>query len=95
MRSFRNIPAGRTSNTTIMMAKITVFDASGKNNLGQSLDDAEREAGEDRSHDGAHAADHDYGEHDNNEVRPHLRRDIVESAPPSRRQAPASPTPKP
>src|ERR1041384_416766 len=31
--------------------------------FGQSLDHAEREAGDDRSHDRAHAADHDHGEY--------------------------------
>src|ERR1700730_13697160 len=36
--------------------------------LGQSLDDAETEAGQDRAHDRAHAADHYDRKHDDDEV---------------------------
>ena len=61
-----------------MMTKITVLDASGKENLGQSLDHAEPEAGHDRAHDRAHAADHDDREHDDDQFRAHLRRNIVD-----------------
>src|SRR5215211_8984856 len=32
--------------------------------FGKSLDHAERKAGDDRTHDGTHAADHDHREHD-------------------------------
>src|SRR5438477_11156259 len=35
--------------------------------FGQALDHPEREAGDDGTHDGTHAADHDHGEHDDDE----------------------------
>src|SRR4249920_1880636 len=35
--------------------------------FGQALDHPEREAGDDGAHDGTHAADHDHGEHDDDE----------------------------
>src|SRR6476660_8703361 len=46
--------------------------------LRQALDDAEAEAGEDRSHDRAHAADDDDGEHDDDEIGAHQRIDLVD-----------------
>src|SRR5690242_17641231 len=50
----------------------------GEEHLGEALDDTEPEAGEDRPHDRAHAADHDDGEHHDDQVRSHLRADIVD-----------------
>jgi hypothetical protein len=56
-----------------MTTKITVLEASGIEHLGQALDHAEREAGDDRAHDRAHAADHHHREHDDDEVGAHQR----------------------
>src|ERR1700681_2450145 len=39
----------------------------------QSLDHPERKAGDDRSHDGTHAADHHHREHDDDQVGAHQR----------------------
>src|SRR3954452_6128359 len=39
--------------------------------FGQSLDHAERKARDDRAHDGPHAADHHYREHDDDQVGAH------------------------
>src|SRR5438105_10097921 len=50
----------------------------GKEHLGQALDDAEREAGDDRAHDRAHPADHHDGEHDDDEIGAHQRADVVD-----------------
>ncbi len=50
----------------------------GEEHLGQALDQAEREAGDDRSHDRAHAADDHHREHHDDEVRPHLRAHVVD-----------------
>src|SRR6185369_15441427 len=46
--------------------------------LGQALDDAEPEAGQNRSHDRPHAADHDDGEDDDDQVGAHQRVDLVD-----------------
>src|SRR4029453_14346237 len=43
--------------------------------FGQALDHPEREAGDDGAHDGTHAADHDHGKHDDDEVGAHQRAD--------------------
>src|SRR4249920_2924531 len=44
--------------------------------FGQSLNHAERKAGDDRSHDGAHAADHHHREHDDDEISTHQGPDL-------------------
>src|SRR4029077_5670480 len=44
-----------------------------KEHLGEALDHAEAEPGDDRPHDRAHAADHHHGEHHDDQVRSHLR----------------------
>src|SRR5205814_121962 len=46
--------------------------------FGQALDHPEREAGDDGTHDGTHAADYDHGEHDDDEVGAHQRADLVD-----------------
>src|SRR5262245_25639153 len=46
--------------------------------LRQALDHAEAEAGKDRAHDRAHAADHHHCEDDDDQVRSHLRADLVD-----------------
>src|SRR5512142_1038924 len=46
--------------------------------LGEALDDAEPEPGEDRAEDRPHAADHDDGEYDDDEVRAHQRIHLVD-----------------
>src|SRR5262245_66440997 len=41
-------------------------------NLGQAFDEAEPEAGDDRTHDGTHTADHNHREHHDDQVSAHL-----------------------
>src|SRR5258708_32738353 len=50
----------------------------GEVHLRETFDHAQREAGDDRSHDGAHAADHNHCEHDDDQVRAHERTDLVD-----------------
>src|SRR5690349_3784291 len=46
--------------------------------LGQTFDDAEHEAGYDRAHDRSHAADHHDCEHHGDDVGPHARTDLID-----------------
>src|SRR5579883_341972 len=50
----------------------------GIEDLGQALDHAKREAGDDRAHDGAHAADHHHRENHDDEIGAHERADLVD-----------------
>src|SRR5215813_1105913 len=46
--------------------------------FGQAFDHPERESGDDGAQDGTHAADHDLGEHDDDEVSAHQQADLVD-----------------
>ena len=65
-----NRPAGLISSTIAITTKIDGARRLRIEHLGQALDHAEREAGDDRAEDRAHAADHDDGEDDDDEFAP-------------------------
>ena len=50
----------------------------GEKHFGQALDNAKREAGQDRAHDRPHAADDDHREHDDDQIGAHLRRYVID-----------------
>ena len=61
-----------------MTMKIDDARARRVEQLGQALDHAEPEAGDDRADDRAHAADHHHREHDDDQVAAHQRADLVD-----------------